>query len=76
MKNTECGMFSMAYQIRWINALLKYKQLKLKSPYEDPNFRYCIVNDENINDKKMEENRKYLYRPNLQKHLRDRNINL
>ena len=76
MKNTECGMFSMAYQIRWINALLKYKQLKLKSPYEDPDFRHCIVNDKNINDKKMEENRKYLYRPNLQKHLRDRNINL
>ena len=25
-KNTECGMFSMAYQIRWLNALYKYKE--------------------------------------------------
>jgi hypothetical protein len=74
MKNTECGMFSMAYQIRWINALLKYKQLKLKSPFEDPNFRLQIVNDNNINDGKMEENRKYLYRPNLKMHLKKKNV--
>jgi len=74
MKNTECGMFSMAYQIRWINALLKYKQLKLKSPYEDSNFRLNIVNDNNITDSKMEENRKYLYRPNLKMHLKKRNV--
>jgi len=74
MKNTECGMFSMAYQIRWINALLKYKELKLKSPYEYSNFRYYIVNDKNINDGKMEENRKYLYRPNLKMHLKKRNV--
>jgi len=76
MKNTECGMFSMAYQIRWLNAILKYKKLKLSSPYENANFRTHIINDKNITDNKMEESRKYLYRPNLEHHLSSRNINL
>lgn len=76
MKNTECGMFSMAYQIRWLNAILKYKKLKLSSPYEDINFINNIVNDKNINDYKMEESRKYLYRPNLKMHLKKKNITI
>ncbi len=76
MKNTECGMFSMAYQIRWLNAILKYKKLKLASPYKDNNFKNNIINDKNITDEKMEESRKYLYRPNLNEHLKSRNIDI
>lgn len=76
LKNTECGMFSMAYQIRWINALLKYKTMKLTSPYEDINFKRFIVSDKNLNDNKMEESRKYLFRPNLNMYLKYKNIKL
>ncbi len=76
MKNTECGMFSMAYQIRWLNAIIKYKKLKLTSPYEDSNFIYHIINDKNINDVNMEESRKYLYRPNLKMHLKNKNLKI
>lgn len=76
MKNTECGMFSMAFQIRWLNALIKYKLLKLPSPFLDSNFKDHIVNDNKITDKVMEESRKYLFRPNLREHLKKRNITI
>jgi hypothetical protein len=69
-KNTECGMFSMAFQIRWLNALLKYKELKFKSPYESPDFAKYIINSENIKDSTMEESRTYLYRPNFKKYIK------
>jgi hypothetical protein len=68
-KNTECGMFSMTHQIRWLNSLLKYKELKLPDPYKNENFLKCITNNKNITDDIMNESRKYLYRPNLKAHL-------
>lgn len=64
-KNTECGMFSMTHQIRWLNSLLKYKKLNLPDPYRDENFLHCITNDKKITDDNMNASRKYLYRPNL-----------
>jgi len=64
-KNTECGMFSMTHQIRWLNSLLKYKKLNLPDPYRDENFLQCITNDKKITDDNMNASRKYLYRPNL-----------
>jgi hypothetical protein len=73
-KNTECGMFSMTHQIRWMNSLLKYKELKLPDPYKDENFLKCITNNQNITDDIMNENRKYLYRPNLKVHLSKKKI--
>jgi hypothetical protein len=73
-KNTECGMFSMTHQIRWMNSLLKYKELKLPDPYKDENFLKCITNNKNITDDIMNENRKYLYRPNLKVHLNKKKI--
>jgi len=75
-KNTECGMFSMAYQIRWLNGLLKFKELHFKSPYEYPNFVEYIIKDNRIKDESMEESRTYLYRPNFKKYINDRNITL
>ena len=75
-KNTECGMFSMAYQIRWLNGLLKFKELHFKSPYEYPNFVEYIIKDNRIKDESMEESRTYLYRPNFKKYIKDRNITL
>lgn len=73
-KNTECGMFSMAFQIRWLNALLKYKELSFKSPYKYSNFLEYIVNCDNIIDETMEESRTYLYRPNFKNYLKSKTI--
>jgi len=64
-KNTECGMFSMTHQIRWLNSILKYKELNLPDPYKDEKFMNCITDDANITDENMNKNRKYLYRPNI-----------
>jgi len=75
-KNTECGMFSMAFQIRWLNALLKYKELNFKSPYEYSNFIEYIIKAENIKDESMEESRSYLYRPNFKNYLKTKNIKI
>jgi hypothetical protein len=68
-KNTECGMFSMTHQIRWLNSLFKYKKLNLPNPYKDAAFLKYITNDKNITDDAMAESRKYLYRPNLKAYL-------
>ena len=68
-KNTECGMFSMTHQIRWLNSLFKYKKLNLPNPYKDAAFLKYITNDKNITDDAMVESRKYLYRPNLKAYL-------
>ena len=73
-KNTECGMFSMTHQIRWLNSLLKYKKLNLPDPYKDANFIKCITNDKKITDDNMMESRKYLYRPNLKLHFRKKEL--
>jgi hypothetical protein len=67
-------MFSMAFQIRWLNALLKYKELNFKSPYQYSDFIQYIIKAENIKDETMEESRKYLYRPNFKKYLKSKNI--
>jgi len=73
-KNTECGMFSMTHQIRWLNSLLKYKKLNLPDPYKDANFIKCITNEKKITDDNMIESRKYLYRPNLKFHFRKKEV--
>ena len=73
-KNTECGMFSMTHQIRWLNSIIKYKKLNLPDPYKDANFIKCITSDKNITDDNMNVSRKYLYRPNIDAYIRERNI--
>jgi hypothetical protein len=75
-KNTECGMFSMTHQIRWLNSILKYKTLNLPNPYEDDNFIKCISNNPNITDDNMNKSRNYLYRPNITEYIRRKNIKL
>jgi hypothetical protein len=64
----------MAFQIRWLNGLLKYKELNFKSPYEYSKFFEYIIKDDKIKDESMEESRTYLYRPNFKKYIKDRNI--
>jgi len=60
-KNTECGVFSMVYQIRWINFLLHDKNFnKKKDAYK------IIVSDDNIKDDNMVKKRSDLFRPNMQ----------
>jgi hypothetical protein len=75
-KNTECGMFSMIYQIRWLNMLLNYKKLKLADPYKDAHLPEVIVSEENITDDIMVENRKYLFRPNFVEYMKSKNTNI
>jgi|TARA_Y100000389_G_C17442686_1_gene509610 hypothetical protein len=53
--DTECGMFSIIYQIRWINYLLRNKNTVFKK----------VVNTKDLNDKNVNILRKSLYRPNL-----------
>jgi hypothetical protein len=75
-KNTECGMFSMTHQIRWLNSILKYKTLNLPNPYKDAHFIKCISNNPNITDDNMNKSRNYLYRPNITEYIRRKNISL
>ena len=75
-KNTECGMFSMIFQIRWLNVLLNYKKLKIASPYVDSNTPEVIIKDDKITDDVMEKNRLYLYRPNFNDYLSKNNIKI
>lgn len=59
-KNTECGIFSMVFQIRWINFLLHDKNFyKKKDAYK------ILVNDKAIKDDTMVEKRSDLFRPNI-----------
>jgi hypothetical protein len=59
-KNTECGVFSMLYQIRWINFMLHDKDFyKRKDAYK------IVVSDKNIKDAVMVEKRRDLFRPNI-----------
>jgi hypothetical protein len=53
-KNTECGIFSILYQLRWIN----------KFTIKDANFNEVIYGNNNINDDTMVILRNRLYRPN------------
>lgn len=75
-KNTECGMFSMVYQIRWLNLITNFKKLKSNNPYEDPNFHNIIVNNDEITDDKMIEKRDYLFRPNFQEFISKKKIKI
>jgi hypothetical protein len=75
-KNTECGMFSMTHQIRWLNSILKYKDLNLPDPYKDANFIKCITNNNKITDDNMNISRKYLYRPNIDAYIKQKKIKL
>ena len=59
-KNTECGVFSMVYQIRWINFLLHDKTF-----YKKKNAYKIIVSDKDIKDAIMVEKRSDLFRPNI-----------
>lgn len=54
-KNTECGMFSILFQIRWLNYIKKNKE----TMFDD------IIIDEDINDDRMNELRDVLFRPNI-----------
>jgi len=73
-KNTECGMFSMIFQIRWLNFLLKHKKLKIANPYVDKNVPEIIVKDERITDDLMVQRRQYLFRPNFDNFIQNRHI--
>lgn len=54
-KNSECGVFSMLFQIRWIN---KHIVKKNNTSFDE------IIGNPFINDDKMLEIRDYLFRPN------------
>lgn len=54
-KNTECGVFSILFQIRWLNYLKKNKE----TVFED------IIADKDLNDDQMNELRNVLFRPNI-----------
>jgi len=75
-KNTECGMFSMVYQIRWLNLNIHYKKLKLNSPLVDERAVDKVLNDSKITDDIMVQNRKYLFRPNFHDYISRKQIKL
>ena len=54
-KNTECGMFSILFQIRWLNLIQHNKD----TIFDD------IVNDSDISDENMYLLRNVLFRPNI-----------
>jgi hypothetical protein len=51
--NTECGVFSMAYQIRWLDNLKK-----------NPNIKFEQIEKFKTNDAKIHKLRNSLFRPN------------
>jgi len=59
-KNTECGVFSMIFQIRWINFLLNDKNFS-----KNPDAPKILVADNNIKDDVMVLKRSNLFRPNI-----------
>ena len=75
-KNTECGMFSMVYQIRWLNFMLNYKKHKANNPYEDKSIPDKVVSDITITDDVMIMHRKYMFRPNFDDFMSKRKIKL
>ncbi len=54
-QNTECGIFSIIYQIRWLNLLKRNKNPKLIN----------IINNDKLTDNNANEIRNSLYRPNI-----------
>jgi hypothetical protein len=75
-KNTECGMFSMIYQIRWLNFMKNYKKLQLSNPTIDKNVAEYIVKCDDITDDNMVMNRKYLFRPNFEHYIKQKKIKI
>lgn len=55
-KNTECGVFSILFQIRWLRGLFLKK--------ESISFDY-VIGDENITDDNMTSIRDTIFRPNI-----------
>jgi hypothetical protein len=51
--HSECGLFSMGYQLRWLDKLKKY-----------PNITFAQIEKVKINDMKIHKLRNILYRPN------------
>ena len=62
-KNTECGVFSIIFQLRWIHKLQKNKDTMFPD----------IINDDRINDDNMNKIRDSLYRPNIKSVLKLKN---
>lgn len=60
--NTECGLFSILFQIRWLNYLKKNKD----TTFED------IISNPDINDQFMYELRNVLFRPNIKSVIKKR----
>lgn len=60
-KNTECGIFSMLFQIRWIN---KHIVKKNNTSFEE------IIGNPYIDDENMLRIRNYLFRPNTKMELK------
>ena len=54
-KNTECGIFSIVFQIRWLKSL----KLNPNATFND------IVDNDKINDETMYSIRDVLFRPNI-----------
>lgn len=75
-KNTECGMFSMVYQIRWLNLLLHHRRLNISSPLIDDRAIDKILNENKITDDIMVQNRKYLFRPNFQEYISKKQLRI
>lgn len=59
-KNTECGIFSILYQLRWINKFM----------IKDTNFDEIIKGNSNIDDDNMVKLRNRLFRPNTKYELK------
>lgn len=75
-KNTECGMFSMVYQIRWLNFMAFHKKMKTSNPYTDKNLPNAVVSDSTLTDDVMVMHRKYLFRPNFEDYMSTRKIKI
>lgn len=64
-KNTECGMFSILFQIRWLN---KHIVKKNKTSFQE------IISNPFIDDDNMVRLRQSLFRPNSSFELKNINI--
>lgn len=69
-------MFSMVYQIRWLNYMMHYKRINGKNPYADKSVPNEVVSENSISDDVMIMHRKYLFRPNFEDYMSRRKIKL
>jgi hypothetical protein len=63
-KNTECGMFSLLFQIRWLNYIKQNKDIT----FDD------IINDPDIEDEHVFKLRDVLFRPNVKSIIKNKNV--